>query len=340
MKKKLYIVTISLISLLLVCGCSVKLKNGEEAAVSFSNGGISANDFYEILKEKYGEDEIVDAIDTYLLNKEYATEDDGDKNAKNDNNSESAYVTESIEQIKSTAKSNDVDYETYIKQYYNVDDELALKEYLKLNYKRNKWIEEYTQDNISDTDIQKYYDEKIVGDMKLSHILISPDVSSEATDEEKEAAEAKAKEEAEKVIVELNNGAKFTDMVKKYSDDDATKNNAGSLGYINRDGYDEAFIEGAIPLKVGKYTTTPVKSSYGYHIILKSKQKKKDSLDDVKDDIKETIATEKLEADQTLGYKALEALREKYKMNIKDSTLNKAYKRAIDELYGTNEDEE
>lgn len=340
MKKKIYLFALVIISVLMICGCSAKLKNGEEAAVSFNDGAISANDVYNLLKEKYGEDEIVDLIDTYLLEKEYGNENDGDKNSKNNDSSEAVSVNEAIEQIKSTAKSNDMEYETYIKQYYNLDSEAKLKEYLKLNYKRNKWIESYVSENISDTDVEKYYNEKIVGDMKLSHILISPNVSSDVTDSEKEKADKKAKEEAQKVIKELNNGAKFSDMAKKYSADDATKNTGGSLGYINRDGYDEGFIEGAIPLKVGKYTTTPVKSTYGYHIILKQAQKKKSSLSKVKDDIKKTIAEEKLSSDTTLSYKALEALREKYKMNIKDSSLKKAYNRAIDALYNNNNSEE
>lgn len=334
MKKYIIVIGTLILSSLLLCGCSSKLKNGEEAVVSFSNGAISANDFYQILKEKYGEDEIVDAIDTYLLNKEYKEEtnkDNTDKSKKD--NSEAIYVNQSIEEIKEQAKSNKLEYEEYIKQYYNVDDEAELKEYLKLSYKRNKWIESYLKENVTEAEIEKYYNQKIIGDMKLSHILISPNVSADATDEEKQKAEKEAEKEAEKVIKELNAGAKFSNLAKKYSDDESNKNSGGSLGYINRDGYDEAFIEGAIPLKKGEYTKTPVKSSFGYHIILKQNEKKKQKLSDVENDIRETIAKEKLEADETLGYKALEALREKYKMNIKDSTLKKAYKDVIDKLY-------
>lgn len=333
MKNKLMLVGTLLISLLLISGCSAKLKNGEEAAVKFNDGAISANDFYNILKEKYGEDEIVDAIDKYILDKEYANTKD------NKDNSESIYINEQLDKIKDESETQKVDFDTYIKNYYNVNSESELKEFLALNYKRNKWVEDYLISKVSDNEIKKYYDEKIIGDMKLSHILISPDVSSNASDEEKEKAEKAAKKKAEEVIEEINNGMSFSEAASKYSDDESNKNNGGSLGYINREGYDENFVEGAIPLKKGKYTKEPVKSSFGYHIILKEDQKKKPKLDKVRDNIKETIAAEKYQNDSSLSYKALEALRDKYKMSIKDSKLKKAYKRAVDKLYNNDNEE-
>ena len=300
MSKKILIVSSLLVVCLFLGGCGAELKNGEEAAVSFNNGAISANDLYDILKEKYAEDEIVDIIDEYLLNKEY------EKTTEED-----VYVNENLESAKEQAGE---DFDLYLKQYYNVEDEESFKDLLRLSYKRNLWINDYTESNITDEEIETYYNDKVVGDMKLSHILITPDVSSDATDEEKDKAEEKALKEAEEVIKKLNNG--------------------GSLGFINREGYDENFIEGAIPLKKNEYTKKPVKSAYGYHIILKTDQKKKPELtEEEKTEIKTNIAEEKLNSDSTLSLKALEALREKYEMKINDSALNKAYKNMVDEMY-------
>ena len=53
MKKKLFLLTLSLF---LICGCGKipKLKNGEEAVVTFKNGDkISADDLYNELKKNY-----------------------------------------------------------------------------------------------------------------------------------------------------------------------------------------------------------------------------------------------------------------------------------------------
>ena len=320
MSKKILIVSSLLVVCLFLGGCGAELKNGEEAAVSFNNGAISANDLYDIFKKKYAEDEIVDIIDEYLLNKEY------EKTTEED-----VYVNENLESAKEQAGE---DFDLYLKQYYNVENEESFKDLLRLNYKKNLWKNDYTESNITDEEIETYYNDKVVGDMKLSHILITPDVSSDATDEEKDKAEEKALKEAEEVIKKLNNGEDFKVLAKEYSDDESNKNNGGSLGFINREGYDENFIEGAIPLKKNEYTKKPVKSAYGYHIILKTDQKKKPELtEEEKTEIKTSIAEEKLNSDSTLSLKALEALREKYEMKINDSALNKAYKNMVDEMY-------
>lgn len=321
MKKKVILISSFMVLSLFLSGCGAKLNNGNDAVVSFKEDSkISANDFYNLLKDKYGEDEIIDLIDETLLNKEYEKTTDED-----------VYVNQNLESVKEEAGENFI---AYIKQYYNADSEENFKNILRLNYKRNTWIKDYVESTVTDKEIKTYYDKKVVGDMELSHIVITPKVASDATDSEKDKAEKAAKEEAQNIIKKLDKGASFKDLAKKYSEDEANKNNGGSLGYINREGYDENFIEGAIPLKKGTYTKTPVKSAYGYHIILKSNQKAKAKLDDdLKKEIKTTVANEKLSTDSSLALKSLEALREKYKMKINDSSLNRAYKKKMDELY-------
>lgn len=326
MKNKLMVSVLLVASIFLVTGCSSKLKNGEEKMISFKGAdSITADDFYEMLKEKYAEDEIVDLIDETILSKKY------EKSTEED-----VYVNEQIENIKQQSGEN---YLAYIKQYYNVDNESELKDMLRLNYKRNKCVEEYTESKVSEDEINDYYDEKTIGDMKLYHILVTPQVNSDATDKEKKAAEKEARKKAQAIIKELDNGADFKKLAKKYSEDTGTSNKGGSLGYVNRKGYDENFIEGAVDLKKNEYTKTPVKSAYGYHIILKTDQKKKPKLEKVSDDIKKTIANEKLSSDSTLYLKALENLRKEYKLKIKDSKIKQAYNNKMDALYKAQENQ-
>ena len=90
---------------------------------------------------------------------------------------------------------------------------------LRLEYKRNEAVEDYVEDNLSDDEIQEYYDENTIGDIKASHILITPDVDSNATDDEQEKAEEEAKKQAEKIIKKLEDGEDFADLAKEYSDD-------------------------------------------------------------------------------------------------------------------------
>lgn len=106
---------------------------------------------------------------------------------------------------------------------------------------------------------------------------------------------------------------------------DATKDNKGSLGKVNDGDYNDAVIDAAKELEVGKYTTSPVKSSYGYHIIYKEAQdEKKELTDEVKTTITETIAKQ-IANEDTFYARALIALREKNNMKFVDGDLEKIY---------------
>ena len=65
-------ILIGLFCILLLAGCgSVKLTNGESAVVTFNEGGISTDELYQLLKEKYGAENIMNLVDKYLLDKKY-----------------------------------------------------------------------------------------------------------------------------------------------------------------------------------------------------------------------------------------------------------------------------
>ena len=85
------------------------------------------------------------------------------------------------------------------------------------------------------------------------------------------------------------------------------------------------FETAAYALKLNKYTTTPVKTKFGYHIILKTGEKEKEALDKVKDTIITTLADKAKEDDNTMQINALVELRKKYGMKIEDSSLSKQY---------------
>lgn len=142
---------------------------------------------------------------------------------------------------------------------------------------------------------QSYEADKIPWEkIKVSHILIA---AEKATASQEELAEAKSK--AVSVIQELNQGADFADLAKKYSGDPGSASQGGVLDMEfakNEQGLVAEFVEGSFQLnKVGDYSKEPVQSEFGYHII--KLDAKKGSFEDVKDDIKNQLAqTEKNEA--------------------------------------------
>ena len=91
------------------------------------------------------------------------------------------------------------------------------------------------------------------------------------------------------------------------------------------------FEDAAYGLKVNEYTKEPVKTSYGYHVILKTGEKEKSELKDVKDTIIDKIVEKKLDEDKTIGITALDNIRKDYGLKIKDSVLKREYNNYIQE---------
>ena len=48
---------------------------------------------------------------------------------------------------------------------------------LRLEYKRNKAVKEYISNNLTDKEIEKYYNDNIYGEISTQHILIKLNVS-------------------------------------------------------------------------------------------------------------------------------------------------------------------
>ena len=77
----------------------------------------------------------------------------------------------------------------------------------------------------------------------------------------------KTEAEAKSVIGELDKGADFAELAKKYSTDPGGSS-GGDLGYFGHDDMVKEFADAAFALPAGQYTKTPVKSQFGWHVIL------------------------------------------------------------------------
>lgn len=303
--------------LLLVTGCGKvpKLENGQDAVITLSGKNISVDTLYGEMKDRYALSILLDLMDTEILNQKY---EDTDEIKKEIDDQVSLMV-------KQYGKGSEATLLQKTYSTWGIDNMDDLKAYLKLQYKRNKAVEDYAKSKVTDKEINKSYEEDIFGDISAKHILISPEVTSSMTDAEKKAAEEAALKEANEIISKLKNGEDFSELAKQYSDDESTASNGGTLADFAHGSRVSEFEEAAKKLEVGKYTTTPVKTTYGYHIILKVAQKDKPSLDTVKEDIIEELANDKLNDDATLQITALEELRKDYKVEIQDDTLKSQY---------------
>ena len=250
-------------------------------------------------------------IDKEILNTIYKDDESIEKQAAN--------------QIESLKKQYSDNWEETLKSA-GYEDEAELKEYFVLNYQRNQAIEDKVKESIKDDEINAYYKENTVGDISAKHILIKVDTDSEngLTDDE-------AKKKAEEIIKKLNKGEDFDTLAKENSDDTGSKEKGGDLGYFNKGDMVEEFENAAYKLKVNEYTKEPVKTTYGYHIILKTGEKDKPKLKEVKDNIIKALTDEKLDEDKALQVTALDDLRKSYGLKFKDAKLKKNYNNYIKE---------
>ena len=76
----------------------------------------------------------------------------------------------------------------------------------------------------------------------------------------------KTEDEAKSVIAELDKGADFGELAKKYSTDPSARS-GGDLGYFGHDDMVPAFADTAFALAKGQYSKTPVKTEFGWHVI-------------------------------------------------------------------------
>ena len=325
MKKKI----IGLCAILLAvsgCGKIPTLDNGEEAVITFDNDHmISINEFYNTLKETYGLDTMFVLADTYILETEF---DDYKDTAR-----ETADST--VDSYIESAGGED-EFLTYLMQYdYQSID--AYRDLMYLSILQNHAIEEYAKLQITDEEIEEYYNDVAIGDMEVSHILITPDVDDDATDDETEEAEAEAEATVEEIIARLDeakdNGEDieevFASLVEEYSEDESTIDDGGALGRINYgtlgDRYDE-LVSAAAELKVGEYSTEVITTELGYHVILKTNEYDKESLEDLQEEIRDTLSEDYItDNSSSIGFYALQHYRNEYGMDIVDDEVAKQY---------------
>ena len=114
---------------------------------------------------------------------------------------------------------------------------------------RKLYLEKMVDEKVTDAEIKKLYDEyaskfESQKEVKAKHILVD--------------TEAKAKE----VIAKLKKGEDFVKLAQEYSKDQV------DLGYFTKEVMVPEFSNAAFAMNKGEYSKTPVKTEFGYHVIL------------------------------------------------------------------------
>lgn len=286
------------------------LKDGTQPVANINGENITADDLYSSMKKQFSVNILLNDIDDMILSEKYPENDD----MKNEVNETAEYYYSAYESYYGYTKEE-------VLTNYGFSSEAEFIESLKLDYRRNKYYEEYAKSLVTDKEIDSYYKDDVFGDVDSKHILVKIDTNSEngLSDEE-------AKKLANEIISKLDSGKTWDEVITEYKDQIVNE----ELGYnAFNASLESSYLEECKNLEVGKYSKTPVLTSYGYHIVYKIDQKEKSSLEDVKDDVIEAIATEKKNSDSNLYYKSLIKMREDAKLEFIDTKLKEEYQKVI-----------
>lgn len=115
-------------------------------------------------------------------------------------------------------------------------------------------------------------------------------------------------DEARTIVEKLEKGEKFDDLAKQ-SKDPGSKERGGDLGWATPASFVKPFSDAMVKLENGKYTTVPVKSDFGWHVIQldDTRELKLPSFDEAKGQIAQQLQ-------QRMVQKHVEDLRAKAKV--------------------------
>src|SRR5439155_23129209 len=122
---------------------------------------------------------------------------------------------------------------------------------------------------LEDTDVHKYYDDhkNEYERVKARHILIRFKGSSVPAGAKKELTEEEALEKVKALRARVVAGEDFATLAKAESDDVGSGANGGDLNFFGHGQMVGPFDQAAFAAPIGK-VTEPVKSQFGYHLIL------------------------------------------------------------------------
>lgn len=257
------------------------------------------NPMYNVFKEKIVNELIVKA----LIDEEIAKR--GIEATNEDVENE---LKEVIDKVGSKEELN-----TILKQRGISNNEFMAD--LKTQVKIKKLVNQMEKINITDNDAKKFYDTNknsfVHGEqVRASHILISAntieiiqkikeknaDIDPTKLNEELEKQIASQKTKAEAILAEVKkNPDNFAKMAKEKSDDKASGERGGELGFFTKEAMVPEFSNAAFAMKPDTISETLVQSPYGFHIIKVTDRIEAGTTpyEKVKDEIKAYLETQK-----------------------------------------------
>ncbi|UOQ43513.1 peptidylprolyl isomerase [Halobacillus salinarum] len=272
-----------------------------KVVVETKDGNVTKDEFYEELKDKYGEEILQKMVMMEVLSDKYDVSDKA--------------VNKELESLK---KQYGDQFQMVLQQSgFSSEDEF--KKTIRLSLLQEKAAGEDV--DISEKEMKDYY-EKMKTEIQASHILVS---------DEKTAKEVEKK---------LKNGGDFTKLAKEYSTDTGSAKKGGQLGYFGPGKMAPEFENAAYKLDKGE-VSEPVKTQFGYHIIKVTDKRKNEDVkpyDEAKSEIKRTLISQKVNQQQLQS--KIDKLMKDADIKVKDDQFKDLFKEPESTSASTGSDSE
>ena len=283
------------------------LKYGKDAAASVAGKSISANTIYEKTKASKGLSVLMNEIDKTITRDLYKLTEKEEKEAED----KAKYY------LDSNKTSGYTDQDFYDNYGFKSYDEFLQD--IKDTEKYNKCLYDILEKKLEEGAVQKYYDDHKdeLESYDSEHILVK--ITDEVTDEQ-------ALTLANEIIEKLDSGKTFDEVVEEYKDKIVHEN----LGFQSKTArLEQPYLDELIALKDGEYSKTPVKTSYGYHIVHRLST---ETFEDLRETIIEILSEDLLTNDSGLIDKELIKLREEKGLTIYDEQLKRQYDKYCEQV--------
>jgi peptidyl-prolyl cis-trans isomerase C len=143
------------------------------------------------------------------------------------------------------------------------------------------WLQKEIARKVTPEKMHQRYDERLKSmpgeeEVQARHILVATE------------------DEAKALIAQLKKGASFDKLAREKSTDKASGGEGGDLGWFKKSDMVKEFADAAFALKKGEMSDTPVKTQFGYHIILTEDRRKAPppTFEELSQEIREELAKE------------------------------------------------
>ncbi|MFM9843387.1 MAG: peptidylprolyl isomerase [Dongiaceae bacterium] len=149
------------------------------------------------------------------------------------------------------------------------------------NIVRQAVLDRLLREKMGDAAVKARYDQFVAAlpkqqEVKARHILVD------------------LEEDAKAIVVQLDGGADFSAIAKEKSKDPGSGPKGGDLGYFVAGQMVPEFSDAAYKLEKGQYTKTPVKSQFGWHVIIldDKRDKQPPTLEEARSTIEQILSNE------------------------------------------------